>query len=397
MPLITAGTITYGTSNILEVYQGEDLIWPLEMPSSGDYLQFEIVSNGGTITWNTYGTYSAKTISYSTDSGATWSSITTTEGVSPSINTYLGETILLRGFNKSYWDGDIQGGGHHYFGGTASFNIKGNIMSLIYGNRFNKLSGLTERAALYGIFKGSKAVDASGLILPEDVIPDWGYCCMFENCTSLQYAPNMPAISIGKYSYGRMFYGCSSLWNTPVISATTVASGSCVAMFEKCTSLYSTPSLPATDLTGGDRCYAGMFKDCTSLISASTLPATTLEIGCYGEMFSGCTSLTTAPVLPATNLAVGCYGAMFYNCTSLTTAPDLPSTYLVGDCYDNMFYGCSRLNYIKCLAESFSPYSPTSDWLVNVASNGTFVKSSNMSDWTTGSSGIPSGWTIIDN
>ena len=30
-------------------------------------------------------------------------------------------------------------------------------------------------------------------------------------------------------------------------------------------------------------------------------------------------------------------------------------------------------------------------------STGTFVKNPNMASWTTGTSGIPTGWTVIDN
>jgi hypothetical protein len=60
-----------------------------------------------------------------------------------------------------------------------------------------------------------------------------------------------------------------------------------------------------------------------------------------------------------------------------------------------MFNGCTNLNQIKCLATDKSANSCTSGWVYGVSSTGTFVKHPNMT-WTTGVSGIPSGWTVVD-
>ena len=114
-------------------------------------------------------------------------------------------------------------------------------------------------------------------------------------------------------------------------------------------------------------------------------------------MFRGCTKLTTAPsILPATTLAERCYDSMFWDCNPLTTAPELPATTLADFCYSSMFRGCDYLNYIKCFAIDISASSCTDRWVSGVASTGTFVKNPNMSGWTTGNSGIPTGWTVID-
>ena len=61
-------------------------------------------------------------------------------------------------------------------------------------------------------------------------------------------------------------------------------------MFQGCTSLTQAPELPATTLARG--CYVGMFQGCTSLTQAPELPATTLAEGCYYKMFSDCTNLS---------------------------------------------------------------------------------------------------------
>lgn len=61
-----------------------------------------------------------------------------------------------------------------------------------------------------------------------------------------------------------------------------------------------------------------------------------------------------------------------------------------------MFKGCSGLNYIKCLATNISASNCTNNWVDSVASSGTFVKNASMTSWTTGASGIPTGWTVQD-
>ena len=152
--------------------------------------------------------------------------------------------------------------------------------------------------------------------------------------------------------------------------------------------------LPATTLT--QKCYYNMFLGCTSLTTAPELPATTLAERCYGTMFNGCTSLTTAPSLPATTLASQCYSGMFLGCTSLTTAPELPATTLAERCYYQMFQNCTSLNSITCLATDISANYCIRYWVMNVASSGTFTKDANMTSWTTGADGIPSGWTVQD-
>lgn len=114
------------------------------------------------------------------------------------------------------------------------------------------------------------------------------------------------------------------------------------------------------------------------------------------NMFGNQTKMTTAPsVLPATELTTQCYEAMFYGCTSLVNAPVLPATTLVFYCYRVMFNGCTNLTSITCLATDISAFSCTEDWVRNVASRGTFTKAANMTSWTTGDDGIPSGWTVV--
>ena len=87
---------------------------------------------------------------------------------------------------------------------------------------------------------------------------------------------------------------------------------------------------------------------------------------------------------------------MFYGCTSLTTAPELPATTLVSYCYYYIFRDCSKLNKITMLATDISANNCLNNWVNGVSATGTFVKDANMTSLPTGTSGVPSGWTVVN-
>ena len=238
------------------VMGGEPPTPPVEHDYSADYLTFRVLTPG-TISWKAVGSV-AKTIDYSIDNGA-WTS-------------------------KSNYSG--------FEGGTATYDIEGNIMSLLDGDNFAEST----------TFQG------------------------------------------GSYIF------CSLFKKAPVISAEHLV-----------------------------------------------LPATTLKEYCYRALFSWCTTLTKAPELPATTLATGCYWYMFEQC-GITEAPVLNATTLVNECYGHMFEGCGLLNRITCLATSgFNASNCLAEWVKNVAGDGTFVKAADATSWTTGTSGIPSGWIVCED
>lgn len=165
-------------------------------------------------------------------------------------------------------------------------------------------------------------------------------------------------------------------------------------LFYGCKSLTTAPELPATTLAA--YCYEGMFYNCDALTIAPELPADTLAEHCYECMFYNCVSLTTAPELPATKLTKYCYNGMFINCHALTTAPVLPATTLAEACYYDMFNNCSNLSSITMLATDVSVTDCLTNWVYRVPASGTFYKNS-AATWTrTGTSGIPTGWTVVE-
>lgn len=118
----------------------------------------------------------------------------------------------------------------------------------------------------------------------------------------------------------------------------------------------------------------------------------------FRSLFSGAIGLRHVEkgFLPATSLSDGCYEGMFFNST-IVTAPELPATTLASYCYETMYQNCSNLNYIKMLATDISAYKCLSDWVQEVAASGTFVKNPAMNSLPTGYSGIPSGWTVVND
>ena len=249
-----------GSAEVEKIYLGTEQVYggePTPVPYSGQYLTIESLESDNRIYFKS-GFIMGKTISASTDNGTTWVERTSSSlGSGTTIATLgTGGKVLLKGLNSSYQGEKLTS--------SKSFNVYGNIMSMISGDSFSNadtiISGNTFESFFYGC---SGMTSAENLILPATTLAEYCYSTMFEDCTSLTIAPELPA--------------------------TTLANG----------------------------CYQSMFQGCTSLTTAPELPATTLAEGCYSSMFNGCTSLTTAPELPATILSIDCYSNMFLNCTSL--------------------------------------------------------------------------------
>lgn len=121
--------------------------------------------------------------------------------------------------------------------------------------------------------------------------------------------------------------------------------------------------------------------------------------GAFGYLFKSSTGLMNVEnlKLPATGGTSFCYAGMFYGCNQITKAPDILIDNLKSSTNTNvfnMFLGCSKLNYVKCLATQ-NTSSSLSDWLSGVSATGTFVKAAGKS-YKSGASGIPTGWTVIE-
>jgi len=171
----------------------------------------------------------------------------------------------------------------------------------------------------------------------------------------------------------------------------TVPASGFIYTFNNCKAITSVNNtfLPATTLR--NYCYCALFRF-TSITKAPALPASAMTEHCYQEMFYGDTALITPTALPSTTLNSYCYCDMFSGCTNMTTAPELPAETLKYRCYYRMFGNCAKVNEIHCSAKTISAGDCTANWLKNVSATGDFYGSAE-AGWTTGTSGIPAGWT----
>lgn len=340
--IISADTLTGGNaeSTIHYVQLGLDVLEPLT---------FSIIS-GGTIKWSlTFG--SGRTIKYKKNGDANWTTITSSlGGASSSFNVSAGDIVKFVG-NENTCSGSC------FCGTTATFNVYGNVFSLLDENNFQTATTLSNGSEFLQLFYYCTGLtSAENLILPARTLSQGCYDSMFKQCSSLATAPALPATTLSDACYYSMFDSCTNLRAAPALPATTLSISCYKAMFWGCTSLTSVPELPATTLSNS--CYESMFQGCTSLTTAPSFSATTLANYCCKDMFSGCTSLVTAPSLPAATLASSCYFRMFAGCTSLTTAPSLTAMTLAGNCYASMFSGCTSLTTAPSLpAMTLEDYS----------------------------------------
>lgn len=224
-------------------------------------------------------------------------------------------------------------------------SCKGDIRTLIDWE--NYATADTENAKFSNLFEGCSAL-TSAPDLPSKNLSKGCYFKMFKGCTSLEIAPALPATVLANTCYESMFYGCTGLTTAPALPATALAESCYKSMFRGCTILDNASDLPAEKVP--DNAYNEMFYECTSLKAMPTISAKTVNAYGMQKMFYGCSNLSTVTDLcidtfKTNNNGVGynCDG-MFSYCKNLTAAPKLPATTLADYCYQDMFNGCENLS-----------------------------------------------------
>ena len=214
-----------------------------------NYLCFTALEEG-TFTFTYHASLTANqatSVSYSIDGGATWVTLNHTPGTAatfttPTINT--GETVLWRGTNNvlAY---KANPGTTSQFSSTGTFDVSGNIGSILYGDKFNGKS-VTVQFGFSSLFSNCKVVNAKDLTL----IPFTGqhaYANMFRGCANLITPPLLPFTSLTLFCYTSMFQYCTSLETAPVLPATSVPAYAYNQMFRDCSKLKYIKAMFLTD------------------------------------------------------------------------------------------------------------------------------------------------------
>ena len=224
------------------------------------------------------------------------------------------------------------------------------------------------------MFKDVDVVDASGLVLPSDVLSPSCYQDMFSGCGNLWSAPELPAMTLAPECYNGMFEGCTSLTSAPELPASGVASGAYRKMFRN-SGIVSVPAFAAQSVSAA--CFEEAFAECQGLQSTGRL-----AFGGYSQ-----------------NMCVGA----FRGCSSLTAAeiwgPDDPDSYGVSAyrAFYAAFDGCGSLSSVKVPWNNWGTDQFTSYWLRGVALSGEMNCPSALGTSATITRGIhncPEGWDV---
>jgi hypothetical protein len=196
---------------------------------STDYLAIESLSESGTISIVSEGTVSPISLEYSMDSGNTW------YDVSSGIDISVGDKVLIKGNNNNF-SSDTENY-YHFISSNPLMELKvsGNIMSLL--DETLESTALTINCRFVMLFSELNIIDASLLRLTATTLSNGCYAGMFNGCTSLTTAPELPATTLSNGCYIGMFNGCTSLQTAPELPATTLATGCYMGMFVNCSNL----------------------------------------------------------------------------------------------------------------------------------------------------------------
>ncbi len=295
------------------------------------------------------GNYTLPDLEYSVNNNETWQKVVANQGVD--FGGDLG-SLRLRGICPNGTATDYKNYSKITFSEeNVKVDCSGDIRMLIDYTAYENAA--TGNCRFISLFQNCTALKSAKELLLATALKESCYRQMFEGCTSLEQAPDLPATELKALCYYSMFSGCTSLTEAPKLPATKLANGCYSEMFKGCASLVNAPDLPATTLVAN--CYSSMFIDCSKLTGAPELKAKIMQNASYHSMFKGCTSLVNAPALPATTLNYNCYIKMFSGCTSLKKAPELGAEKLMSFCYQLMFENCTNLESVTMLATSGNP------------------------------------------
>ena len=239
----------------------------------------------------------SKSISYSTDDGATWSTTTSTN------QTVTASKVMLKSSDTTAWysSGDNSG-----MTCTSDFHVYGNIMSLVYGDNFQDKLDIPTNNQFRSLFGWSNITDATNLVMNATGATSGCYHSMFRNCYKLVSIPDIKIVA----TYGE----------------------SVAVIIDSCPLLTGFSMSNVTAFTGSYEAY-NLGYHCTNLKEVN-LPSL-VSFRTTGDWFSNCTNLEKI-VCGATsntnwnNYGSGSVGTVFYKNPNATWT-GIPSSWIVRD------------------------------------------------------------------
>lgn len=201
--------IMFGATEVQSVYKGETLLWEQGKTHdyTKDYLTFTALSAGRI---NVY-TTPAENLKLRYN-GSSWMSLPMSDGTYSFITVKSGDVVEFKG-NGSFVSGTS--GTFTTGNSSATYNISGNVMSLVAPDDFTETTTLS--TALSRLFySNTSLVDATNLMLPATELKvTSAYSYMFRYCTNLVNGPTIGAIDWTNSESGSacmyMFRNCSKL------------------------------------------------------------------------------------------------------------------------------------------------------------------------------------------
>ena len=377
-------TIRLGDRNIVKIKIGDSVIWQKD---NIDYLYIENTYAGSnTITFTTTqsgtpasGTY-ATSVECSKDK-LTWNTINFDTSNPQMITLEQGEKLYLRNNTGVFNFHDVRNGTVDYYTSitsTNTINVGGNTNSLF---DYTNMSGVDVSSTVGGLCRlfnqSVNLVNANDIVIPQTTYPDFFLDEMFNHCESLITTPNLNNV-------------------------VNIGYASCSQMFGYCYSLVTPPDFNSVTHTGIRSGFSWCFYDCTSLTRTPSFNSLT-SIGLLGfnKAFTNCSNLTDImfDTSSITNLPESAFNQSFVN-TKIETGLHLGNVTELGKAsLYSLYKNCSFLSTVYCPNVSSWDITNTSKWLsgagTSVSGTKTAHKYSDISI-PTSDSGIPSGWTVVD-
>lgn len=180
-----------------------------------DYLTIEALEDG------LYVYLSVNSCEYCIDGDGNWKSLP----ADTATNSFKkGQTLSFRGNLTPNSDVGIG-----RFTISKSCNLKGNVMSMLFGDKAKDNYNLYGyNYAFSGLFYYCTTIKTvSNNFLPATTLASYCYKDMFSHCTSLTTAPELPATILAHSCYSYMFSGCTKL-NYIKMLATHILTNDCL-------------------------------------------------------------------------------------------------------------------------------------------------------------------------